>query len=85
VTDRVYLVSYLSKAGYTLTVALGFGTPWATGENIFSAHSPGCLDRLLPNSRGVRCIPNAKLLWPARFPEIIIEEPRRSWRLGAAN
>lgn len=52
---------------------------WGTGDDIFSAASPGYLDRTLGNSRGVRQIPGGKLFWPEEFPEIVAEEARRLW------
>lgn len=52
---------------------------WGTGDDIFSAESPGYLDRLLPNSRGVRHIEGAKLFWPEEFPDVIAEEARALW------
>lgn len=52
---------------------------WGTGDDIFSAASPGYLDRTLGNSRGVRQVPGAKLFWPEEFPEIVAEEARRLW------
>lgn len=55
---------------------------WGTGDNIFSAASPDYLDRTLPNSRGVRRIPDAKLFWPEEFPDVIAEEARKLWAGG---
>jgi haloalkane dehalogenase len=52
---------------------------WGTGDTIFSKDSPGYLDRTLPNSRGVRRIPGAKLFFPEEFPDEIAEEARRLW------
>jgi haloalkane dehalogenase len=52
---------------------------WGTGDTIFSQDSPGYLDRILPNSRGVRRIPGAKLFFPEEFPDVIAEEARRLW------
>jgi haloalkane dehalogenase len=52
---------------------------WGTGDTIFSKDSPGYLDRVLPNSRGVRRIPGAKLFFPEEFPDVIAEEARRLW------
>lgn len=52
---------------------------WGTGDNIFSAESPDYLDRLLPNSRGVRRVPGAKLFFPEEQPELIAEEARLLW------
>ena len=52
---------------------------WGTGDPIFSAESPDYLDRLLPNSRGVRRIQGAKLFFPEEFPDVIAEEARKLW------
>jgi haloalkane dehalogenase len=52
---------------------------WGTGDNIFSAESPDYLDRLLPNSRGVRRVPGAKLFFPEEQPDLIAEEARALW------
>jgi haloalkane dehalogenase len=49
---------------------------WGTGDPIFSKDSADYLDRTLPNSRGVRRIPGAKLFFPEEFPDIIAEEAR---------
>ncbi|HEY5809211.1 MAG TPA: alpha/beta hydrolase [Povalibacter sp.] len=52
---------------------------WGTGDDIFSAASPGYLDRVLPNSRGVRHVEGAKLFFPEEFPDLIAGEARRLW------
>ncbi|HKU17447.1 MAG TPA: alpha/beta hydrolase [Steroidobacteraceae bacterium] len=52
---------------------------WGTGDPIFSQESPDYLDRTLPNSRGVRRIPGAKLFFPEEFPDVIAEEARKLW------
>ena len=52
---------------------------WGTGDKIFSQASPDYLDRTLPNSRGIRRIPDAKLFWPEEFPDVIAEEARKLW------
>ena len=52
---------------------------WGTGDPIFSKDSPDYLDRMLPNSRGVRRIPGAKLFFPEEFPDVIAEEARMLW------
>jgi pimeloyl-ACP methyl ester carboxylesterase len=53
---------------------------WGTGDDIFSAASPDYLDKLLPNSRGVRRIDGAKLFFPEEFPGEIAKEARGLWR-----
>jgi haloalkane dehalogenase len=52
---------------------------WGTGDPIFSKDSPDYLDRTLPNSRGVRRIPGAKLFFPEEFPDVIAGEARKLW------
>jgi pimeloyl-ACP methyl ester carboxylesterase len=52
---------------------------WGTSDDIFSPASPDYLDRTLPQSRGVRRVPGAKLFFPEEYPEIIAEEARRLW------
>lgn len=52
---------------------------WGTGDNIFSQASPDYLHRVLPNSRGVRRVPGAKLFFPEEFPDLIAEELRGLW------
>jgi len=52
---------------------------WGTGDTIFSPASPHYLDRLLPNSRGIRFIEGAKLFYPEEFPEVIAHEARQLW------
>lgn len=52
---------------------------WGTGDDIFSAASPGYLDRTFGNSRGVRLVPGAKLFWPEEFPDVLAEEARKLW------
>ena len=52
---------------------------WGTGDPIFSSDSPDYLDRMLPNSRGVRRIEGAKLFFPEEFPDVIAEEARKLW------
>jgi haloalkane dehalogenase len=55
---------------------------WGTGDTIFSRDSAGYLDRVLPNSRGVRRIDGAKLFFPEEFPDVIAEEARKLWGNG---
>ncbi|MGH8080388.1 MAG: alpha/beta fold hydrolase [Lysobacter sp.] len=52
---------------------------WGTGDTIFSPASPGYLDRLFPNSRGVRRIEGAKLFFPEEFPHEIASEALKLW------
>ena len=57
---------------------------WGTADTIFSPDSPGYLDRILPNSRGVRRIEGAKLFWPEEYPEIVAEEALNLWKARCA-
>jgi haloalkane dehalogenase len=52
---------------------------WGTGDTIFKQEDADYLDHTLPNSRGVRRIPGAKLFWPEEFPDVIAEEARKLW------
>jgi pimeloyl-ACP methyl ester carboxylesterase len=55
---------------------------WGTGDNIFSQSNPDYLHGILPNSRGVRRVPGAKLFFPEEYPELIAEELRALWEMG---
>jgi haloalkane dehalogenase len=55
---------------------------WGTGDTIFSQASPDYLHRTLPNSRGVRRVPGAKLFFPEESPDLIAEEARRLWEVA---
>ena len=52
---------------------------WGMADDIFAKESPDYLDRLLPNSRGVRRLPKAKLFWPEEYPDVVAEEARKLW------
>ena len=52
---------------------------WGMADDIFAKESPDYLDRLLPNSKGVRRLPKAKLFWPEEYPDVVAEEARRLW------
>ena len=52
---------------------------WGTGDTIFSAASPRCLDHDFGHSRGVRLLKGSKLFWPEERPEVIAEEALRLW------
>jgi haloalkane dehalogenase len=56
---------------------------WGMGDTVFSPADAEWLDRTFPNSRGVRRIAGAKLFFPEEFPDIIAEEARRLWGVGA--
>jgi hypothetical protein len=48
-------------------------------DDIFAKESPDYLDRVLPNSRGVRRLPRAKLFWPEEYPDVVADEARTLW------
>jgi pimeloyl-ACP methyl ester carboxylesterase len=52
---------------------------WGASDDIFSQASPDYLDHTLPQSRGVRRVPGAKLFFPEEYPDVIAEEARRLW------
>jgi len=52
---------------------------WGTADTIFKSDSPGYLNRLFPDSRGVRHINGARLFWPEEFPDILAGEARMLW------
>jgi pimeloyl-ACP methyl ester carboxylesterase len=52
---------------------------WGMGDPIFKPEMADYLDKLFPNSRGVRRIPDAKLFFPEEFPDLIVEELRTLW------
>lgn len=55
---------------------------WGMSDTIFSRASPEYLDRVLPQSRGVRRLAEAKLFFPEEYPEVIAEEARRLWHVA---
>lgn len=55
---------------------------WGMGDTIFSPESPGYLDRILGNSRGVRRLAGSKLFWPEERPGVLAEEARRLWSVA---
>lgn len=58
---------------------------WGMGDVMFSPEDPAYLDRILPASRGVRAVPDAKLFFPEEMPEIVAEEAVRLWRASATS
>lgn len=54
---------------------------WGAADDIFAQSDAEYLDRVFPNSRGVRRVPGAKLFFPEEFPEVIAEEARGLWRV----
>lgn len=53
---------------------------WGTADDIFAMADAEYLDRVLPQSRGIRRIEGGKLFWPEEFPDVIAEEARALWR-----
>lgn len=52
---------------------------WGMADDIFAKESPDYLDAILPNSKGVRRLPKAKLFWPEEYPDVVAEEARKLW------
>lgn len=54
---------------------------WGDSDDIFPQADAEYLDRIFPNSRGIRFVPGAKLFFQEEFPDVIAEEARRLWRV----
>lgn len=54
---------------------------WGAADDIFAQGDAEYLDRVFPNSQGVRRVPGAKLFFPEEFPEVIAEKARWLWRV----
>ncbi len=54
---------------------------WGAGDWIFKPEMPDYLDKLFPQSRGVRRVQGAKLFFPEEFPDLIAHELRELWRV----
>jgi pimeloyl-ACP methyl ester carboxylesterase len=52
---------------------------WGASDDIFAQADADYLDRMFPQSRGVRRVPGAKLFFPEELPDLIAEEARRLW------
>ncbi len=52
---------------------------WGMSDDLFKPADADYLDRLFPQSRGIRRIPEGKLFFPEEFPDVIAEEARRLW------
>lgn len=52
---------------------------WGAADDIFDQGDAEYLDRIFPNSRGIRRVPGAKLFFQEEFPEVIAEEARKLW------
>lgn len=53
---------------------------WGASDDIFAQSDADYLDRILPNSRGIRRVAGAKLFFQEEFPKVIAEEALRLWR-----
>lgn len=52
---------------------------WGASDDIFLQSDADYLDRIFPNSRGVRRVPGAKLFFQEESPGLIAEEAKRLW------
>ena len=52
---------------------------WGTGDPLFTQEWAEWLDKTLPNSKGVRYVPGAKLFFSEEFPGLVAEEARYLW------
>ena len=52
---------------------------WGAADDIFDQGDAEYLDRIFPNSRGIRRVPRAKLFFQEEFPQVIAEEARKLW------
>lgn len=55
---------------------------WGASDDIFSQADAHYLDRIFPESRGIRMVPEGKLFFPEEFPGFIAEEARGLWRIS---
>lgn len=54
---------------------------WGMEDGIFSPRSPDYLAGLMPQAT-IHRLDKAKLFWPEEYPEVIVEEARKLWRLS---
>lgn len=52
---------------------------WGDADPLFPVAWTDWLDRVLPESRGVRIVAGANLFWPEEQPDVIAEEARKLW------
>jgi haloalkane dehalogenase len=57
---------------------------WGTGDPLFTREWAEWLDKTIPTSQGVRYVEGAKLFFTEEFPEIVMEEARHLWSVGAS-
>ncbi|MFZ6735417.1 alpha/beta fold hydrolase [Undibacterium sp. Ji42W] len=53
---------------------------WGGSDTLFSMADAQYLDRLFPQSRGIRVVPEGKLFFQEEYPDVIAEEARRLWK-----
>ncbi|MES2036773.1 MAG: alpha/beta hydrolase [Pseudomonadota bacterium] len=54
---------------------------WAGSDTLFSLADANYLDRLFPQSRGIRVVPEGKLFFQEEYPDVIAEEARHLWKV----
>jgi len=54
---------------------------WGASDTIFTIADAHYLDKLFPQSQGIRAIPEGKLFFQEEFPDIIAEEARKLWKV----
>jgi pimeloyl-ACP methyl ester carboxylesterase len=54
---------------------------WGMADGIFDSRMAHYLDRLFPQSRGVRRVAQGKLFWPEEYPNILEAELLRLWQV----
>lgn len=55
---------------------------WGTADQLFPVVWAEWLDRILPQSRGVRLVEGGKLFWVEEKPDLLAEEARALWGVG---
>ena len=58
---------------------------WGAADTIFPMADAQYLDKLFPESKGIRRVPEGKLFFQEEFPEVIADEALRLWRAGRYN
>jgi pimeloyl-ACP methyl ester carboxylesterase len=54
---------------------------WGLKDQVFGVEWAEWLDRMLPNSRGIRRVEDAKVFFPEEMPDIIAEEAKQLWKV----
>jgi haloalkane dehalogenase len=52
---------------------------WGTADPLFPTSWAAWLDKILPESRGIRLVEGGKLFWPEEMPGLVAEEARALW------